>query len=355
MVHAIITPYYTGRREDTHKETFDITDLKRWQEQGIISEQQLEAIIKQEQTENKPAGEKKPGLNLITVLYYFGGFLALLSFTLFIGMNWDNLPPWGRFATALSAIIVTGGLGLWLRFIQKLEVAGGLMLFVATAILPLLIYTISSLTGIWPEGASFYELRFAVLIMGLISLIGAIVIMFYTRFPLIAVLAAGFAHLTLIDIVQMLWGESFLFNESTAIISSIFILIGIWMTFYGMKDYAFWLKLYGLIWLLFSFSILFFESGSIIFGLLYLATYIIMVGISLYLHEAMFIVFAVIGIYLYIFNLVFDIFQGSAIFPLILGIAGISIVLLAVLLQKYGRRLFQRKTDEKTNLSATKG
>jgi uncharacterized membrane protein YuzA (DUF378 family) len=62
-------------------------------------------------------------------------------------------------------------------------------------------------------------------------------------------------------------------------------------------------------------------------------------------------VFAVIGIYLYIFNLVFDIFEGSAIFPLILGIIGISIILLAVFFQKYGKSLFRRKTADSDKTS----
>ncbi len=333
------------------KNNFDISDLERWQKEGIISQQQFESIVKQEDLEAKPVAEKKSGFNLVTVLYYFGGFLALLSFTLFIGMNWEDLPQWARFAIALIALLVTGGLGLWLRFSQKFELAGGLLLFVATAILPLLVYTVISLAGFWAEGASFYELRFAVLAMGLVSLGGAIAVLYYTRFPLITLLVAGFAHLTLIDLVQVIWGENFLFNESTVIISAIFILLGIWITLRGLKPYAFWVKLYGLIWLLFTFSILFFESESVLFGLLYLGVYLVIAAVSLYLREAMFMVFAIISIYLYIFNLVFDIFEGSALFPLILGIIGLSIVLLAVLFQKYGKRLFRRKTgiENKTN------
>jgi len=133
-----------------------------------------------------------------------------------------------------------------------------------------------------------------------------------------------------------------------------FIVCGIWMTIYGMKKYAFWVKLYGLTWLIFTFNILFFDSGSILFGLLSLAVYLIFAAISLYLREVVFMVFAVIGIYLYIFNLVFDIFEGSAIFPLILGITGISIVLLAVFFQKYGKRIFRRKSadsDKTTDVS----
>ncbi|HAS05149.1 MAG TPA: hypothetical protein DCR71_05310 [Dehalococcoidia bacterium] len=114
-----------------------------------------------------------------------------------------------------------------------------------------------------------------------------------------------------------------------------------------MKNYAFWVKLYGLVWFLITSTILFFDSESILFGLLYLAIYLVIAGISLYLREAMFMVFAIIGIYLYIFNLVFDIFEGSAIFPLILGIMGVSIVLLAVFFQKYGKGLFHRRSEGK--------
>ena len=326
---------------------FDITDLERWQKQGIITGQQLDAIVKQEKIETKPAVEdKKSGLNLVTVLYYFGGFLALLSFTLFIGMSWEDLSEWGRFGISLAAILIIGGLGLWLRSAQKNQVAGGLLLFVATAIFPLLIYTVSGLIGVWPEGASFYELRFIILSMSILSLGASAIVLFYTRFPLITLLIAGFTHITLIDIVQMIAGESFPAAEATSVICSGLILLGIWITFKGMKSYAFWFKLYGLIGLQIAFSILFFDNESILFGLFFLAVYLVMMWLSIYLREAMFLVFSIISIYFYIFRLVFDIFENTVYFPLILGIIGVSIVLLGVMFQKYGKKLFRRKTAE---------
>ena len=39
---------------------------------------------------------------------------------------------------------------------------------------------------------------------------------------------------------------------------------------------------------------------------------------------------------------VFDVFEGEAYFPLVLGFIGLSVVILAVLYQKYGLRLFRR-------------
>jgi hypothetical protein len=192
-------------------DTFRISDLERWQKQGIISKEQLETILRQEASEALPSDrseeERKSGLNLITVLYYFGGFLALLSFTFIIGINWDSFSGWGRFGIILAGMLIIGGLGIWLRFLQKFQVAGGLLIFIATAILPLLVYTITAVTGLWPEAASFYELRFVFLIPALITLAGSVAVLYYTRFPLICILIAAAAHITLIDIVQIIWGN----------------------------------------------------------------------------------------------------------------------------------------------------
>ena len=85
------------------------------------------------------------------------------------------------------------------------------------------------------------------------------------------------------------------------------------MTLKGLKNYAFWIKLYGLIWLLLAFSILFFESESILFGLLYLAIYIVIGAISLFLREVVygFRQYRHISVYL---QPVFDIFEEPTLF-----------------------------------------
>ncbi len=327
------------------KNKFDITDLERWQKQGIITEEQLRSILAEEGLGARPATEeRKPGLNLITVIYYFGGILALLSFTFFISMSWADLSDWARFGVALGVMLIVGAIGAWLRFIQRYRVAGGLLLFVATAILPLFIYTIARLLGAWPDSATFYELRFAVLCLGLGSLAGAMAALVATRFSLIALLVATSLHITLLDIAQMIGGASFPAGESTAAISGGLILSGILLTVREKRPYAFWLKLYGLIALQISFTGLFVQSESVLFGLLFLLVYIIMVGLSLRFREVIFLVFGAIGFYTYITRLVFDVFEGKAYFPLVLGIIGLSIVILAVLYQKYGYRLFHVRT-----------
>ena len=96
------------------KKNFDIKDLERWQRLGLITEEQLRSILDEGGLESRPTTEeRKPGLNLITVVYYFGGFLALLSFTFFIGMSWADLTDWARFGIAIGVMLIVGAIGIW--------------------------------------------------------------------------------------------------------------------------------------------------------------------------------------------------------------------------------------------------
>ena len=111
---------------------------------------------------------------------------------------------------------------------------------------------------------------------------------------------------------------------------------------YFLVEVLVWFKLYGLTGLLIAFSTLFASNPNVLFGLLYLLVHLAFIGISIKLREAIFLVFGAFGFYVYIFRLIFDYFEDAAYFPLILGIVGISVVILAVVYQRYGFRLFRR-------------
>jgi hypothetical protein len=289
--------------------------------------------------------EKKPGLNAVTVVYYLAGFLVLLSLVFFIASSWEGLTDWARFGIALGSMLIVGGLAAWLKFKQGYDIAGGLLFMVAAAAFPLVIYTILRLVGAWPDYASFYDLRFSILALGLGGLLGAIGALVVSRFSLITLIAAGLFHLLLQDIAQFIGGETYPVTESVAAIAAVIILLGIVLGRMEWRSHAFWLELYGLIALQSSFTGLFLENESVLFGLLFLAVYLAFVGISVWLREVVFLVFGAIGFYIYIIRLVFDIFGGSVYASLVVGLTGIAIILLAVFYQKYWTRLFkgQRK------------
>jgi len=323
--------------------TFDIEDLKRWQQRGLLSEDQLKAILAEEGLEARPRAKERPfGLNLVTVAYYFGGILALLSFTFFVGMNWSGLTDGQRFGVAFGAMLVIGALGIWLRFMRDYPTAGGLLLFVATAVLPLSLFTLARLLGVWPIDASWYELRFVLLFLSLGSLAGALAVLIFAGFPLLSLLVAVFVHLTILDIGQIASGAGGSIVGLSAAICAGLILLGMGLTLWGKRSQALWFKLYGLVGLQITFSSLFFESESLLFGLLFLFVYLFLIGLSLRIREVIYLIFGGIGVYTYITRLVFDTFRGAAYFPLLLGLLGLSIVVIAVVYQRYGARLFRR-------------
>ena len=331
------------------KKTFTVEDLQRWREKGLISEEQLQRIVTDEDLEIVPEAslptppeeaEKKTRLNPVNVAYYFGGFLALLSFTIFIAMRWEELSEGERLATALSVMVVTGCLGAWLRFARSYHTAGGLILLITAAVFPMFVYTVAEMAGLWPQGGSFEELSYAFLYMNLISLPVAVLLLALTRFPLIFLVVAGLVHFIALAIGGIASADLAVVTSATC---GIFILLGIGLSLYGKKQYTFWLKLYGLVGLLVGFTILFSTSENTLFGILFLAVYLIMIAFSVHFQEVIYLVFGVIGVYTYIIRLIFDYLEDIVYFPLVLGIIGISIVVLAVLYQRYRGRIFRDK------------
>ena len=331
------------------KKTFTVEDLQRWREKGLISEEQLQRIVTDEDLETVPEvdlttppeeAEKKTRLNPVNVAYYFGGFLALLSFTIFIAMRWEELSEGERLATALSVMVVTGCLGAWLRFARSYHTAGGLILLITAAVFPMFVYTVAEMAGLWPQGGSFEELSYAFLYMNLISLPVAVLLLALTRFPLIFLVVAGLVHFIALAIGGIASADLAVVTSATC---GAFILLGLGLSLRGKKQYAFWLKLYGLVGLLVGFTILFSTSENALFGILFLAVYLIMIAFSVRFQEVIYLVFGVIGVYTYIIRLIFDYLEDTVYFPLVLGIIGISIVVLAVLYQRYRGRIFRRK------------
>ncbi|HEY97975.1 MAG TPA: DUF2157 domain-containing protein [Dehalococcoidia bacterium] len=333
------------------KKTFTVEDLQRWREKGLISIEQLQRIVTDEDLEINPEANlttptetdgKKTRLNPVNVAYYFGGFLALLSFTIFIAIRWGDFSEGERLITALVILLTTGCLGTWLRFVKRFRVAGGLILLITAAVFPMFVFTLADITGLWPEGGSFEELSYAFLYMNLISLPIAVLLLALTRFHLIFLVVAGIIHFMALAIGGIVSADLALV---TSITCGVFILSGIGLTLYRKPQYTFWLKLYGLMGLQVGFTILFSDSDSALFGILYLVVYLVLIGFSVRFQEVIYLVFGVIGVYTYIIRLIFDYLRGTAYFPLVVGIIGISIVILAVLYQRYKGGIFHRKHE----------
>ena len=320
------------------KKTFTVDDLQRWQEKGLLSAEQLQRILTDEELESPPKEpEKKKRINPVIVAYYFGGFLALISFTIFITVGWEDFAKGERLAIILSIFLVLSFLGILLRFVKQYHIPGGILLFIAAAVFPLFVYTVADLSGLWPERGSW---GYAVLYLSLISLPIPILILVLTRFYLVTLVVAGLVHAAVLAIGDITSADTMVL---TAVTCGFYIVLALGLTFRWKGQQTFWLKLYSLVGLYFAFINIFLDSFDAFYSLIFLAVYLIFIVISIWRQEIIFLVFGIIGVYTYIIRLSVEYLDDTIAFPLVLGAVGISIVVLAVIYQRYRGNLFRRK------------
>ncbi len=96
---------------------FTIADLQKWVEEGLISPEQGTSIRSylessgsvEEQDLDMP--EQRKGLNFISLAYYFGSFMILLAYTIFMGLEWETLGFPLQITVSLGTIGVLWALG----------------------------------------------------------------------------------------------------------------------------------------------------------------------------------------------------------------------------------------------------
>ncbi|MCI0613191.1 hypothetical protein L0244_09390, partial [bacterium] len=95
--------------------------------------------------------EAKKTFNPIMVVYYIGALLILSAFGWFLGSQWDALGPTGIFIVSSCYALLFVFLGYRIYFREKYPVAGGLLFTCAVGMVPLIVYSLEAMTGIWPN------------------------------------------------------------------------------------------------------------------------------------------------------------------------------------------------------------
>lgn len=330
---------------------FNLSDLEQWAEQGLITPEQVARI--QAHLQHLPVKAApvtgRSRLNLINIAYYFGGFMILLAYTIFIGLQWQTLSAGQQIGISGFTIIVLWGLGALLR--QKASrIAGGLLIFAGTGIVPLLVYSIQKAAGFYDEQAyrDFYRyVDPAWVMLEVISLLVAVVVLIRVRFTLISLLVAFWLWFLSMDVCRWIYGGSMWswdWPEQT-----LSVVIGVGMLTLGVllqrrtrQDYAFWFYLFGHIIILSNLTALTLQYEGWL-SALYPTVYIAFVVASVALQRRVFLVFGALGSYSYACYLAFQVFEGVFGFPFALACVGLLIVLTAVGYQKYARPWLERR------------
>jgi hypothetical protein len=339
------------------------SEIYRAADEGVLPRSDAERLVQwgYEQRFNRlltpepktASPEFRKGLNLVTVAYYFGAMLMISACAWFLGDKWDALGSRGIFITTLIYMVIALRLGWWLRGKGYL-VGGGLLITVAVCLVPLLTYTIEDMLNIWPErrpdGYIHYYpwIHGSWIIMELATIVASVIALRFVRFGfLTAPLAFSFWFFSM-DLWSLLSKKTDLsWNERewiSVVVGLITMLIGYILDRLLHKpdepryeDFAFWCYFFGL--LAFWGGLTAMDSGSELKRAIYALINLGLIGLSVRLRRATFLVFGALGFHLYLGHLAYEVFEDSFFFPFILALLGLSMILVTVWAQ---RRFFSR-------------
>lgn len=348
-------------------ESFGRADLDRWVKEGIITSAQREAILA-ELGRGPPASAPAlvlPALDLATLLYYVGGVLVLIAYSVFLGLVWEDMEKGGRVAIAAASMMFFAASSLLLLRTERFRLPGELLTVVTVAITPLLMFAVLDVAGLWPEEPTRWplyrdweaweqarvdyvaDLQRARLSMAAVSLIAAIVALWRVRSPFLGAAAVVGLDWVAVECGQVLSGATtreFEFGTLEPIllatVGGFTVALGVALHGRTRRDYTTWLYALGLGALIYALLIRALDSDAPGWGVGFLAVAVLMLLLSIPLQQRLFALVGAGSAYIYFGKLVFDVFEGSAAMALTLAGIGLLIVASGMLYQRFGRRLF---------------
>ncbi len=329
----------------------EVEDLKRCASKGILSNGQVEQILAAigQAPPTKPEAHK--GFNLPNICYYFGAMVIAFAYTYLVYRHWDALTYSHLLGISLGTAALLAGLGYSLRVRWQFPTAGGLLIFAAVALTPLTVYCVEHLMGWWPAtGTGQYSQYFRVIhgnwvIMELVTIAVSGLVLWWVRFPFLTAIPAHAMWFLAMDIGALLVGPSGNWQADWELRKQITVGVGLAMVGAGYllerrttEDYSFWLYLFGLLG--FSGGLSMMKSHSEVAAFLgYFLPHLAMIPLSVHLNRKTFLVFGALGVYAYIGHLSFKVFPDAWAFPILLSVAGLSLILATVLVQRRRARI----------------
>lgn len=320
-------------------------DLLKAVEQKIIDSKQAEQLWNAWQTPR--VGESgHASFNFSQIAYYLGAVVILVALTWFLSLSWTAYGGLGVFFISLLYLVVFlfYGAYLWVWEKGNDKTVGGILCTLAACMVPIMTYGFENFLSMWPTDSAYIGLTSVQLNRVLIELgtiIGVLAIYSKIRFPLLmAPLAVALWGLVL-DLIVLIMGldETVVdYFQLSLFAGLVILLIAYLVDLYSNSDLdqAFWLYLIGVMafWIGLSF---YFGDGLPNF--VYFVVNLILIFIALVLNRKTFLVFGSMGVLFYLFYLVYDAFEGSIAFPIILSLIGIGVIYVGIVYQRYYRQI----------------
>ena len=308
---------------------------------GIIAEPQSQALW-DFWTKH---GADKPGFGVVHVLYYLGGMIAIGAMTLFMTVGFELFGGWAIFGLAVAYALAGILLANHFLYVRKLPIPAGIMAAFVVALTPLAVYGLQHGLGLW-QGRAFYRdyhyyIDWNWLLMELATLAVGAVMAWRYRLPFLLMPVAVTLWYISMDLAPFLFGGDgeYVTWELRRMVSLYFGALMIGLAFWidvrsgRVKDYAFWIYLFGVaaFWCGLSFS----HSDSQLAKFAYCMINVAMIFVGVVLSRRVFAVFGGLGVAGYLGYLSWEVFKHSMMFPFALTLIGIGVIWIGVLWQKH--------------------
>lgn len=290
-----------------------------------------------------------PRFGLVNVLYYFGGMLAIGAMSLFMTLGFQAMGPIGLLVIALAYAFAC--LKVADHFKAKgLVVPAGILATLAVVLVPLALWCVQNLLGLWPEGGSrafsqyhtHIDWRWMTLEFG--TLAAAAVMLWRYKLPFMVMPVAVTLWYMSMDVANGLMqnaGWDYQFMRDVSLVFGLgTCAMAMWVDMptrlsrapEWRQDFAFWLYLFGAIMFWGSLSLR--DSSNELGKFLYALLNIGLVLFGAAIGRRVFTVFGALGVAGYLGYLSHRVFQNSLMFPFALTLLGLGVVWLGVKWQR---------------------
>ena len=362
----------TTKMESGPALTIRRSDLETAHGRGLLAAAQLEPLwqhlVDAAAARAAPAGaaptHEAPRLSFTHTLYYLGGMLAIGAATLFLNEGWERLgaPGLGTIAAVYALLCV------WLA--QRLDARGfeipaGIVATLAVCLVPLVVWALQHVLGLWPEGgpASYgaYHTRidWRWLTLELATLAAAAVALWALRYPFLMMPAAETLWYMSMDLARLVVAPDAalaweFYRDFSMLFGLLIALLAFWIDARSRsrdparpgsgRDYAFWPYLLGVLTFWGALSAR--PAGSEFARALYALLGVGFIALGALLGRRVFTVCGALGVAMYLGYLSARLFRDSLLFPVALTAIGFALIACGVWWQRREQalraRLWQR-------------
>jgi hypothetical protein len=329
-------------------------DLQAIRDAGLIDDsKQAEIRSFLQGRRRSPAQLTAPRFDLTHVLWYAGALIIIGAMGLFTNEAFNRMGGGALIACGAVYLVVFAAAGHVLWKNAGLRIPAGLLIAVAVSMVPMIIYGIQDMMGLWasPQGdpgtyQTFYTyVKASWVYMEIGAIAAALIAVWRYPFPFILVIASVALWFMSMDIAMWFTSEpGNYFDFDTRRLVSLYFGLAMIAIAWAVDilrrqgpDFGFWLHIFGAI--TFWCGMTFASDSTELMKFVYCLINVGMIGLSLFLNRRIYSVLGALGVATYLGHLANEVFKDAILFSFALSAIGLAVIGLGILLHRNRDRL----------------